>query len=77
MEPDEVGSSSKVCALCDQYLLDEAEVVDDDTGRAAQPDGVDVPVDLGKCRERLEGHLIAAEQVETAEHRQGSRSRRP
>lgn len=76
VEPDEVGPAAEVRALGDQHFLDELEVVDDHAVRAAQADAVDVAIDFAERGERFEGRVVAAQEVQTPEDRQWSRSRR-
>lgn len=67
VEPDEVWPAPEVAALDDQHLLDQAEVVDDDAGLAAQVDAEHPAVDPAEGGEGLEGRPVAADQVEAAD----------
>lgn len=76
VEAEEVGSSAEVAALGDENLLDEWVAVDDDAGRGAEGQSVDVPVDLGERREGLEGHFVATQKVQVAQYGPSPRTRR-
>lgn len=76
VEPDEVRASAEMRPLADEHLLDEGEVVDDDTSDGAESEAEDVPVDLGEGSERDEGVGMFTEKMEVAEHRPRGGTRR-
>jgi hypothetical protein len=54
VEADEVGSVAELGALGDQDLLNELEIVDDNTLRGAQGYAVDIAVYFGQVGQALE-----------------------
>lgn len=63
VEADEVGSVTELGALGDEDLLNELEVVDDNTRRGAQGNAVDVAVYFGQGGQALERWFVGCQKM--------------